>query len=99
MAAEGQKGGNQIARLQKGKSDRTARHADVMNEIIDALNKLIMLTVKPDGAGKLMMADGNAVLQLTGAAACAPSQPPGSGTWIWGSVDGVCQWIETTNCT
>jgi len=24
--------------------------------------------------------------------------PPGSGTWILGSIDGVCQWIDTTTC-
>jgi len=30
---------------------------------------------------------------------CAPSTPPASGTWLWGTVDGVCQWIDTTTCT
>jgi hypothetical protein len=29
---------------------------------------------------------------------CLPASPPPSGTWIWGSVDGVCQWIDTTTC-
>jgi len=29
---------------------------------------------------------------------CSPSTPPEEGTWIWGSVDGVCQWIDTTTC-
>jgi hypothetical protein len=24
--------------------------------------------------------------------------PPGSGTWVLGSVDGTCQWIDTTVC-
>jgi hypothetical protein len=24
--------------------------------------------------------------------------PPGSGTWILGSIDGTCQWIDTTSC-
>ncbi len=24
--------------------------------------------------------------------------PPDSGTWILGSVDGTCQWIDTTTC-
>ncbi len=24
--------------------------------------------------------------------------PPGSGTWILGSIDGTCQWIDTTTC-
>ncbi len=30
---------------------------------------------------------------------CLPDSPPGSGTWIWGTVDGVCQWIDTTTCS
>lgn len=30
--------------------------------------------------------------------ACTPSGPPSSGTWVWGSVEGVCQWIDTTTC-
>ncbi len=25
--------------------------------------------------------------------------PPDSGTWILGSVDGTCQWIDTTDCS
>lgn len=25
--------------------------------------------------------------------------PPGSGTWVLGSVDGTCQWIDTTDCS
>lgn len=24
---------------------------------------------------------------------------PDTGTWIWGAIDGVCQWIDTTTCT
>jgi hypothetical protein len=24
--------------------------------------------------------------------------PPGSGTWILGSIDGMCQWIDSTTC-
>lgn len=35
---------------------------------------------------------------VTGDASCAPSDPPGSGTHIWGSVGGTCQWIDTTTC-
>ncbi len=31
--------------------------------------------------------------------ACTPSGPPASGTVVWGSIDGVCQWIDTTTCT
>jgi hypothetical protein len=34
----------------------------------------------------------------TGAASCAPTAPPASGTWVWGSVNGNCQWIDTTTC-
>lgn len=25
--------------------------------------------------------------------------PPGSGTFVLGSVDGTCQWIDTTTCS
>ncbi len=28
----------------------------------------------------------------------AAGSPPGSGTYVLGSVDGVCQWINTTTC-
>lgn len=34
---------------------------------------------------------GNACLTAAGA-------PPGSGTWVLGSIDGTCQWIDTTTC-
>lgn len=33
------------------------------------------------------------------AAPCAPTTPPETGTSVWGSVDGVCQWIDTADCT
>lgn len=35
-----------------------------------------------------------------GAAGCMADagDPPGSGTWILGSIDGTCQWIDTTIC-
>lgn len=29
---------------------------------------------------------------------CAPTAPHTTGTWVWGSIDGVCQWIDTTEC-
>ena len=29
---------------------------------------------------------------------CSPTAPPGSGTYVWGSIDGACQWISTTEC-
>jgi hypothetical protein len=67
MATEGQSGGKQIARLKTGDKTRTARHADVMNEIIDALNALQNMTVSPTGTGKFIYSDANAVLDLTNA--------------------------------
>ena len=39
-------------------------HAAVMNEIIDAINALMSMTVSPQGVGKLVYSDGNVVLQL-----------------------------------
>lgn len=30
---------------------------------------------------------------------CSPTAPEDTGTFVWGSVDGVCQWIDTTDCT
>ncbi len=35
----------------------------------------------------------------SGAGPCNPSAPPASGTHIWGSIGGVCQWIDTTTCS
>ena len=36
---------------------------------------------------------------FTGAGgSCLPSSPPDTGTSVWGSIDGVCQWIDTTTC-
>lgn len=29
---------------------------------------------------------------------CTPTNPPGSGTFVWGTINGVCQWIDTTTC-
>ena len=29
----------------------------------------------------------------------AAGPPPGSGTFILGAIDGVCQWIDTTTCS
>lgn len=63
MASEGTTGTTKIQRLEKGNKKRTARHADVMNELIDAINKLYELKVS-GGLGKLIVADGNVVLQL-----------------------------------
>jgi hypothetical protein len=33
------------------------------------------------------------------AGGCDPGPPPDSGTWVFGSVDGTCQWIDTTTCS
>ncbi len=98
--AEGATGGQQIARLEKGDSTRTARHADVMNEIIDAINKLYAMTVTPQGAGKFIWADANGVLALDGSlgGGCGDAEPDPVGTFVCGSIDGVKQWIETTDC-
>jgi len=64
MADEGKTGGKKIARLEKGDKTRTARHAEVMNEIIAAINALNNITVSPAGIGKFIYSDGNVVLQL-----------------------------------
>ena len=31
--------------------------------------------------------------------ACDPSAPPATGTYVWGAIDGVCQWIPTCSAT
>jgi hypothetical protein len=66
MADEGQTGVKKIERLSKGDKTRTALHAQVMNEIIDAINALRSATVKPDNTGKFHFSDSNTVLELTG---------------------------------
>jgi hypothetical protein len=66
-----------IERLSKGDKNRTAKHAAVMNEIIDALNTLLAMTVVSDttadkpNAGDFIYSDGNVVLKL---------KNPGGGT-------------------
>jgi hypothetical protein len=40
--------------------------------------------------------DSSAAPPATGP--CAPTAPPDTGTYVWGSVDGTCQWIDTTTC-
>ncbi len=35
----------------------------------------------------------------SGGGTCTPGAPPASGTHVWGSVGGVCQWIDTTTCS
>ncbi len=34
----------------------------------------------------------------TGGCISQAGSPPASGTWVLGSVDGTCQWIDTTAC-
>ena len=29
---------------------------------------------------------------------CNPGNPPETGTYIFGTINGACQWINTTNC-
>ena len=72
-------------------------HTDVANEVIDRLNR--PLEVSPSGAGKFIESDANVVLQLedTGGG-CGDTEPPTEGTFICGSIDGVKQWIETSDC-
>jgi len=66
MADEGQSGSKFITRLEKGDNTRTARHASVMNEIIDGINSLLGMKVtrSGEGDGKLLTSDSNTVLDL-----------------------------------
>lgn len=41
--------------------------------------------------------DDNSALPASGCLADA-GDPPDTGTWILGSIDGTCQWIDTTTC-
>jgi hypothetical protein len=79
MADEAQSGAKKIARLSKGDKARTARHAAVMNEIIDAVNAILSgsVLIKQDlntgdnPTGKFHFADANSMLEL--------HLPPGGG--------------------
>jgi hypothetical protein len=66
MADEGQSGALKIERLAKGDTTRTARHAEVMNEIIDAINAMRNGKVirSGSGKGKLLHSDSNMVIDL-----------------------------------
>lgn len=33
-----------------------------------------------------------------GSCLATAGDPPGSGTWVLGSIGGTCQWIDTTTC-
>jgi len=96
--AEGNVGGKEIQRLAKGDKSRTARHSDMMNEIIDALNALQNITISPQSLGKFVYAAGNVVLQLNLANASNIPDPPPSGTFVLGAIDGGVQWIATQDC-
>jgi hypothetical protein len=87
-----------ITRLEKGDTTRTAMHTAVMNEIIDKLNTLLAIEVKPQGAGKFIYSDGNVVFENSAAGGCGDTEPPAEGTFVCGSVEGVKQWIETIEC-
>ena len=83
-----------IERLKKGDKERTARHADVMNELIDQLNAWGAIKVSPDGGGKFIFSDANVILQL--AKNLGIPDPPGSGTYWLAAIDGVVSWQPTT---
>lgn len=55
---------NKIQLLEKGDSGRTMMHADVANEVIAALNRLLSLQIKPEGAGRVIISDANIVIEL-----------------------------------
>src|SRR5216117_3317506 len=63
MAEQTFNAGATIEPFKAGDKERTARQADVMNEIINRLNSLLSMTVA-DNLGKFIYADANVVLQL-----------------------------------
>lgn len=105
--------GQRIARVAKADKGRTMMHADVANEVIDAVNEhdvvtkaLQAATVSPAGAGEFILADANMVLKLhpsaLGAGAALPVYPEDDGTYVLGVViaDAVptLQWLPTSTC-
>src|SRR5262245_43430275 len=99
MADEQKAGSKQkIARLEKGNTTRTARHAAVMNEIIDAINARYALKVSPDDAGKFFFSDSNAVLALGDVGGGCGGDPPATGTYVCGAIDGITSWLATQEC-
>ena len=86
---------SEIDNVEKGDDSRTMMHADVANEVIDALNLLLGLTVTPDGAGKLMLSDGNAVLALD---LSNILKPPPTGNHVLTAQDGSLVWEEIGDC-
>ena len=96
MAEQGKTGGKTIEPFKTGDKTRTARQAGVMNEIIKALNTLQNMTVSPQEFGKFIYSDANIILQLD--QTLGIPDPPTTGTWFLGAIDGVIQWIDSTNC-
>ena len=98
--AEGSTGDLIIERLRPGDKTRTARHAGVMNEIIDRLNAFTNATVKISegeaAAGKFILSDSNMVLDLK--QGLGIPAPPDTGTYVLGSIDSEVQWIATETC-
>lgn len=57
--------GSPLKRVSKGAFPSLLDTATA-NKLIDAINSLLSLTVAPNGAGKMVTGDGNAVLDLSG---------------------------------
>lgn len=55
---------SKIDLLEKGDSGRTMMHAETANEVIAAVNRLLSLQIKPEGAGRVVMSEANVVLEL-----------------------------------
>jgi hypothetical protein len=53
-----------IERLKKGDKQRTAMHADVMNEIIDVCNMFLSGAMSPQGLGKIVYGDKNWTIEF-----------------------------------
>jgi hypothetical protein len=108
MAEEGAGSSKQIARLEKGNSERTARHAEVMNEIINRLNGFSTATVRITNlvpgvqpTGQFLVSDSNVVLELkTGAGFPTPEDTTKTYVWFAEFVEDawVFSWRETEIC-
>ncbi|HWL53871.1 MAG TPA: hypothetical protein VNQ90_15635 [Chthoniobacteraceae bacterium] len=57
---------NKINPLEKGDSGRTMMHTATANEVIAAINRLLSLQIKPEGAGRVIISDANIVIELKG---------------------------------
>jgi len=72
----------QIKRFVPGDSERTAFSADVMNEIIDALNAV--LNMRGEGGTKVYAADAGYVIYSSGSLANVSGSLTGSSSTIGG---------------